>query len=335
MPRQFTQLSLEERETIQQLRWEKQSLRTIAKTLGRNVSTISRELATHQKAYQYHPRLAQERTQEMRRQRGQRSRLKNPQIRAYVEEKLRDEQWSPEQIAGRLSLDHPGFATNHESIYLYIYSRCERAGHGLKVQGEDLRPYLRRAYKRRRRKHPPFADMRGRIQGRVGIEERPKYIEKRKQLGHWEGDSVVSRQSLVALNTLVERATGLVKIRKLKNLTAAETHAAVVAQLTPLPASARRTLTTDNGHENGDHITTAKGVNLRWYFCHAYASHERGTNENTNGLIRQYFPKGTDFATVSDEVVAVVEERLNNRPRKRLKYKTPNEVFNQRVALKR
>lgn len=335
MSRHFKQLSLEERETIQHLRWEKHSLRTIATTLGRNVSTISRELATHQKAHRYHPRLAQERTQEMRQQRGKRARLKDPRIREYVEEKLRVEQWSPEQISGRLPLDHPDLSTNHESIYLYIYSRCERDGWGSTVQGEDLRPYLRRKHKRRNRKYRLWPDERGCIRNRVGIEERPQYIEKRKQLGHWEGDSMVSRKSLAALNTLVERATGLLKMRKLKDLTAAETHTAVVAQLAPVPTSARRTLTSDNGHENGDHEQTAKEVNIRWYFCHAYASHERGTNENTNGLIRQYFPKGTDFATVSDEAIAVVEERLNNRPRKRLKYKTPKEVFTHRVALKR
>lgn len=335
MPRQFTQLSLDERETIQQLRWEKQSLRTIAKTLGRNVSTISRELATHQRAHRYHPRLAQERTREMRQQRGKRTRLKDPRIREYVEEKLRQEQWSPEQISGRLPLDHPGLSTNHESIYLYIYSRCERDGWGSKVQGEDLRPYLRRKHKRRNRKYRLWPDERGHIRNRVGIEERPQYIEKRKQLGHWEGDSMVSGKSLAALNTLVERATGLLRMSKLANLSAAETKRVVVSQLLSLPLSARRTLTSDNGHENGDHEQIAKEVSIRWFFCHVYASHERGTNENTNGLIRQYFPKGTDFATVSDEAVAVVENQLNNRPRKRLHYKTPNEVFTHRVALKR
>lgn len=145
---------------------------------------------------------------------------------------------------------------------------------------------------------------------------------------------MVSRRSKVALNTLVERATGLVRITQLKNLTGEETKQAVMKRLLPLPSLARRTLTTDNGHENAGHETVSKEVRVKWYFCHPYSSWERGTNENTNGLIRQYFPKKTDFATVKTDEIQFVEDRLNNRPRKRLKYKTPNEVFNSRVALK-
>ena len=143
---------------------------------------------------------------------------------------------------------------------------------------------------------------------------------------------MVSRHSRAGLNTLVERATGLVKISKLTNLSAGETQRAVTARLLPLPAGLRRTLTTDNGKENGNHELVGKEVNLQWYFCHPYASHERGTNENTNGLIRQYFPKGTDFATVNAADIQFVADRLNNRPRKRLKYKTPNEAFTRQVV---
>ena len=193
----------------------------------------------------------------------QRPRLKNQFTRDYVEAKLKQD-WSPEQISGRLQADHPPHCISPEAIYLYIYSRCERDGYGVKVTGEDLRVYLRRKHKRRNRKQVPFPSERGRIPNRVSIEKRPTYIEKRKQAGHWEGDSMVSRHSRAGLNTLVERATGLVKISKLTNLSAGETQRAVTARLLPLPAGLRRTLTTDNGKENGNHELVGKEVNLQW-----------------------------------------------------------------------
>lgn len=331
--RQFKQLTIEERETIQELLQAGASMREIGRHLGRPHTTIARELRIHGSFVtgRYTPRLAQERTELMRLGRGQRPRLKNQLIRNYVEKKLKED-WSPEQISGRLQKDHPAHSISTEAIYLYIYSRCERQGWGVEVKGEDLRVYLRRKHKRRNRKNRPWADGRGHITNRVSIDQRPKYIEKRRQLGHWEGDSIVSRRSYAGLNTLVERATGVVKISKLQNIGSAETARVVINQLQKLPITLRRTLTTDNGHENACHQAVGKEVNLQWYFCHAYASHERGTNENTNGLIRQYFPKKTDFATVSEEEIQFVEDRLNNRPRKRLKYKTPNEVFNRPVV---
>lgn len=332
--RQFKQLSIEEREYIHVQLQAGVSLRQIGRELDRPHSTLSRELRRNYPPLRerYTPRLAQERAKEMTVRRGQRPRLKSQFIRTYVETKLKED-WSPEQISGRLPNDHPNYSISTEAIYLYIYSRCERDGYGVHVDGEDLRVYLRRKHRRRNRKKVPFPSEKGSIRNRVSIEKRPKYIEKRKQLGHWEGDSIVSRQSKAGLNTLVERATGLVKISKLGNLTAAETQRAVTARLLPLLPSFRRTLTTDNGHENANHELVRKEVNMQWFFCHAYSSHERGTNENTNGLIRQYFPKKTDFATVSEEAIQFVEERLNNRPRKRLKFKTPNEVFSSRGAL--
>jgi len=331
--RQFKQLSIEEREYIQAQLQTGSSLRQIGRELGRPHSTLSRELRRNYppQRERYTPRLAQARAQTMTIRRGQRPRLKKQFIRQYVEEKLKED-WSPEQISGRLKEDHPPYSISPEAIYLYIYSHCERHGWGIQVKGEDLRVYLRRKHKRRNRKNVPFPSEKGNIRNRLSIEKRPTYIEKRKQVGHWEGDSMVSRQSRAALNTLVERVTGLVKISKLHNLTALETQRAVTTRLSALPPGLRRTLTTDNGHENAGHEAVGKEVNLVWYFCHAYASHERGTNENTNGLIRQYFPKRTDFATVSATDIQFVEDRLNNRPRKRLKFKTPNEVFNRHVV---
>ena len=144
---------------------------------------------------------------------------------------------------------------------------------------------------------------------------------------------MVSRQSTAALNTLVERASGFVRISKIPNTTAIETRKALIGRLTLLPSNLCRTITSDNGHEFAEHVIVSKELALKFYFCHTYASWERGTNENTNGLIRDYFPKKTDFANVSDEEIQKVEHALNTRPRKRLQWKTPLEIFNRSVAL--
>jgi len=165
------------------------------------------------------------------------------------------------------------------------------------------------------------------------IDDRPQEVEKRKVIGHWETDSMVSRQSKVGLNTIVERKTGLVLITKIRNSTAEETKDTVTKRLSMLPIETRKTVTSDNGKENFlyDEVQTTLGI--LWYFAHPYHSWERGTNENTNGLIRWYFPKGTDFATISGETIKAVEDALNNRPRKRLGWRTPLEVFNESVAV--
>lgn len=333
--RNYRQLAIEERENIQFGLWDKRSIREIAYELGRSPSTISREIERNHPPERrvYTPRLAQERAERKLRMRGQRPRLRNTLIREYIEEKLQL-RWSPEQISGRLPLDHPGNTISHEAIYLYIYARCQREGYGPRCYGEDLRPYLRRHHKRRKRKHISPDSKRVMIPGRIGIEQRPAYIERRRQLGHWEGDSMVSKKNTTALNTLVERASGVVKITQIKNLSARETNRAIGERLGMLPPTLRRTLTRDNGHENKDHKLLSQTLGIQCYFCRPYHSYEKGTNENTNGLIRDYLPKGTDFATVGEERLNEIERALNSRPRKRYKYQTPLEVFTKGVALK-
>ena len=159
-------------------------------------------------------------------------------------------------------------------------------------------------------------------------------VDERIELGHWEGDSIVSRKSLAGLNTLVERVSGLVKISKIINGTGIETTKAVANRLKRVPKAMKKSLTVDNGGENAGHQEITKSLGMNVYFAHPYHSWERGCNENTNGLIRYYFPKGTDFAKISRRSIRDVEMRLNSRPRKRLGYKTPQEVFNTCVALK-
>ena len=265
----------------------------------------------------------------MIRSRGKRYRLKDPLIREYVIEKLRAD-FSPEQIAGRISVDHPKFKISHEAIYQFIYFQYRRQGYGNCI-GDDLRIYLKRRHKVRHRKYLPFRPHRLKIKDAVSINERPKSIDLRKIIGHWEGDSVVSRQSKAGLNTLVERKSGLVFISKILDGTAKVTADTVIDRLKELPPGRRRTLTLDNGSENSGHKIITEELGIKCYFANPYHSWERGTNENTNGLIRHYLPKKTDFKLVSNEQIRQIENILNNRPRKRLKWLTPLEVFNGRV----
>ncbi len=331
----YQQLTIEEREEIQSGLWGGKSLREIAWDLRRNPSTISREIrrnALWQHQRRYMPRIAHERTKQRIRKRGRRDRLKHPSIREYVITKLKED-YSPEQIAGTLPLANPKQSISPEAIYQFIYAQYRRNGWGRCI-GEDLRMYLKRRHKVRKLKFVPFQEEKGALKNRIFIDDRPKEVSERIVSGHWEGDSMVSRQSLVGLNTLVERVTGLVYISKIQNTTAQETTRAVTERLKRLPRSMRKTLTVDNGHENAGHQIITKEIKTKVFFAHPYHSWERGTNENTNGLIRWYLPKKTDFATVSEERIKEIEYKLNTRPRKRLGWKTPLQVFNQSVALK-
>ena len=269
---------------------------------------------------------------ENRSSRGRKLRLKSSFIRRYVVTGLK-RGLSPEQISGRLTYEHSSESISHEAIYQWIYSMVYRNGWGyVKPHYKDLRPYLKRRHKRRVRKGMRNSIKVPRFSG-ISIETRPKAIDRRKTVGHWEGDSVVSRKSLIGLNTLVERKTGLVYISKIKDGTKNQTSEVVISRLSGLSREHRQTLTLDNGSENAGWRTIEEKLEIQTYFCHPYCSGERGTNENTNGLIRWYFPKGTDFATISDNDIKAVEEVLNNRPRKRLGWKTPLEAFNESVAL--
>ena len=323
----YKHLSIWEREKIQELLWQKKSIRSIAEVLGRSPSSVNREINKNIPLhYQYTPRLANERALKKRKSRGRKLRLKSLFIRRYVVEHLKLG-YSPEQIAGRLSLEYPKEKISHEAIYQYIYHRIQ--SNYIKKGDIDLRIYLKRRHRRREKKGMRKGQRIFKPKG-FSIEERPKEVDRRKTLGHWEGDSVVSRKSKVGLNTLVERKTGLVLISKIKNGTANETANTVVKRLQNFPC---KTLTTDNGTENFAYEKIQDELKISCYFAHPYCSGERGTNENTNGLIRWYLPKGTDFATISDETLKAIENTLNNRPRKRLGWKTPLEVFNESVAL--
>lgn len=327
MAKEYDHLTLSERDKITTMLYEHKSFGEIALALGRSKSTISREIKRNASPeYQlYLSHRAHGRSEERRKQNGSRPRLKNELIVSFVEAKLK-EGWSPEQIAGRLPKEHPGRSISHEAIYQYIYhpktpSRLEMIGH------------LRRAHRKRKAKGIGRAARKTKIPNRTSIEQRPPSVETRKQIGHWEGDSLVSRCSLVALNSLVERKSRLLMLTKLPRKSASETVNAVIKRLKALPPDARRTLTMDNGTENAGHQEITADIGIQCYFAHPYASWERGTNENINGLIRWYLPKGTDFNRITCEQIAQIESLLNNRPRKCLGYKTPLEVAAPFVAL--
>jgi IS30 family transposase len=320
----YTHLSIEEREEIQLGLWRRESIRSIGKRLGRSHSSLVREIARTKPPlrHQYTPRVAHERARSKRKCRGRTPRLKNEVIRSYVIEKLKL-RWSPEQIAGRISKDH-GERISHEAIYQFIYASIHygkpRPGH------EDLRPYLRR---RRKLRIPRGARRCQRVLEPKGpsIDERPAVVKHRTRIGDWEGDTVESCEHKPGVNTVVDRKTGLVFITKLADKTTHATVSALAERFQPLPKAVKHTLTLDNGFENGNWNAIEKATGLSCFYAHPYHSWERPTNENTNGLIRDYFPKKTDFTLVSDAAIAAVEYALNTRPRKRLGWKTPLEVW--------
>ncbi len=324
----YQHFSINERELIQYGLWDKKSIRSIAKSLNRSPSSVSREINRNIPPNQrrYPPYAANEKALQKRKSRGRHDRLKNETVRAYVAAHLK-EGWSPEQISGRIERGI-GETISHEAIYQYVYVQIYAGGTGPRPGCEDLRPYLRRKRKRRLGKGFRATKRVRMLPGRL-ITERPDIVETRKRIGDWESDTVESRDHKPGINTLVDRKTGFVLITKLNAKTSVSTAEAVTKRLDGLPV---HTITADNGPENQNWKFVENILGAQWYFANPYHSWERGTNENTNGLIREYFPKKTDFTQVSDAEIAEVEYALNTRPRKRLNYLTPLEAFSVALA---
>ena len=323
----YHHFSVEEREKIQKGIWEKKSYRAIAKELGRSPASVSREVRRNLPAevYRYTPRLANERALEHRQYRGRKDRLKNKDLRDYVVSNLKIG-WSPEQIAATAKAA-VGISISHEAIYQFVYARVSKASNLIYAHQEDLRPYLARH--RRQRMHQgqrkPHRIDKGPL---PSIESRPKEVEARNSIGHWEDDSIIRSPYIpVGLRTANERVSGIVFIDKAYERTMAEANRITMERLGKLPRAVRKTLTRDRGPENMGYETLQKELNMKIYFAHAYHSWERGSNENTNGLIRRFFPKKTDFRNITDNEIRLVERLLNSRPRKRLGWKTPYQVF--------
>lgn len=323
MGRKHNHLSLDEREIISIMLAQDKSYREIGKALGRHHTTISREILTNappvHKGY-YLAHKAHNRATERRIETHKRPRLKDELTRNYVVRMIK-KGWSPEQIEGRITEDQSGLAIGHEAIYQFIY--------------ED-RPQLIRYLARSHRKRFPRGHSRkhrqSHIPRRIPIEQRPKEVETRKVIGHWEADAVVSKQSMAALQVTTERKSRYVRITKLSRKTSSKAMKAVIRQLKDYPLPLRSTVTFDNGPENTEHERIPAAVGAKTFFCAPYHSWEKGTVENTIGLIRRFFPKKTDFARIGYYEIKRVEQLLNNRPRKCLNYATPQEVLSGAIA---
>ncbi len=325
----YRHFTIEEREKIQEMLWQKQSLRAIAKTVNRSPSSVSREIKRNKSPERgrYTPRTANEKATLNCHRRGREERLKNDAVRVYVVRHLKLG-WSPEQISGTIKR-RTGETISHEAIYQYVYAQVYRGGHGLIKPGcEDLRPFLPLRRKRRMRKG--MRKVRRVLKGPLpSIEDRPEEVTLRTNVGDWEDDLVVSRITPDALKTLNERVSGIVFIGRVLDHTAKETNRVVHERMRTIPCSLRRTLTRDRGSENLGYQALEEELGIRCYFANAHHPWERGSNENTNGLIRRFFPKKTDFRAITDAEIQRVEYLLNSRPRKRLGFKTPYEVFYQ------
>jgi transposase, IS30 family len=316
----YTQLTREQRYQIYALKKAGQTQTEMAAIVGVHKSSISRELRRNRGGRGYRPGRAQE-LAEARRNSAHRPRISEATW-AFIESLLRRD-WSPEQIAGRLKLEGRA-AVSHERIYQYVYAE--------KRAGGTLHLHLR--CQRQRRKRYGKASRRGQIAGRVGIEQRPGVVDAKRRLGDWEADTIVGRRGRGAILSLVERKSKLLRLWWVERKGAEEVARASLTVLRPL-AERVLTITSDNGGEFAHHARIARGLGADFYFARPHASWERGVNENTNGLVRQYFPKRHDFTTITRAEVEQVMDKLNERPRKTLGYRTPNEVFYKRrpVAL--
>lgn len=333
MSQKNSPLNLRERTIIEVRYRDGYSMRAIAKELGRDPGTISREIdgKPPRGRGKYIADIAHRKALGRIKKRGNISKIKkNERLRKYVKEKLKFG-WSPEQIELRLPIDYPNDETmriSYEAIYQFVYNQIHRNGHGTVKKGcEDLRMYLPRSRKRRMKKGLRKAQKLERRNSLPSIEDRPKVVEKRKRIGDWEDDYLISKKSKVCVKSVNERKSGVVFFGKTKDGTAKSGDEVLFEKLGNIPSAYLKTLTRDNGPENKDYENVEKELGLNVYFAHPYCSCERGSNENCNGLLRRFFPKGTDWSKVKDEDINQAEYLINTRPRKRHGGLSPAEVF--------
>jgi len=315
-------LTLEEREVIARMRSGGRTQTEIAQRLGRAHSTISRELQRNRSRNGYWAVAAQKKAETRRRRRPRVRKMQRPELRCYVQKRLR-QRWSPDQIATRSREDFPrdrGRQVSHQTIYAWI--RAQDAA------GKHWRRYLRSTGWKR-----PGRENRGRLPCCTSIEGRPAVVDRRGRYGDWEGDTVVGRGRRGGAVTLVERKSGYLLLGRIGNLQAATVRQSAAELYGTTPSALRKTLTLDNGKEFAEHQQLEAESSLKIYFAKPYCAWQRGSNENTNGLIRQFFPKGTDLAKIPKHRFTKVQNLLNNRPRKRLGYRTPVEVLGRRLLL--
>jgi len=310
------QLTLKERYHISSLLKRGCSQKEIAESIGVHPSTICRELQRNsdpinkEYSYEFAYTLAKKRQQEK-----PKYTVINKSTKRYIRDKLKED-WSPEQIAGRMRID-TGMVVCHETIYRYIYINKTHGGRLYKFLRHKNKKYHNRSNKYQRR---------GTIIGRISIDKRPKVVEKKNRIGDFEIDTVIGRHHIGALVTIVDRKSKFTLIRNVASKQADVVTRALIEMLTPIKVITK-TITSDNGKEFAYHKQVSDALDTDFYFANPYHSWERGLNEHTNGLIRQYLPKKTDLTQISKEKIITIQDNLNHRPRKILNYKTPYEVF--------
>lgn len=316
----YHQITQEERYQIYALKKEGLSQTAIAKNLSRDKGTISRELKRNKGLKGYRPKQAEEKAKDREKRKPKRKRL-NEKNTGYIKEKIK-QYWSPEQISGRMVLD--GFGSiSHETIYQYLLED--------KKDGGELYKYLRHKNKPYKKRYGS-SDKRGEIPNKRSIEDRPSIVEEKNRIGDWEIDLIIGKNHKQALVTVVDRKSKFTLIQKVSSKKSEEVKNALISMM-EIVKDNTLTITADNGKEFAKHEAIAKALDSDFYFCHPYSSWERGLNENTNGLIRQFFPKGSEFISITDEQVLAVQNNLNFRPRKTLGFKTPNEIFHATITV--
>ena len=330
----YKRLAIQEREGISRGLAQEKTMQAIAREIKRSPSTITREIKRNSGKSGYRAFSASQRakTAAASRREGKSKIAQLEQLRRYVLEKLREE-WSPEEVCTRIKIEYSwdiSMQISHEAIYQYIY---------VLPRGElkqTLVKALRQEHKyRRTQKGGKTEEKRGKIANMLSIEERPAEVADRTVPGHWEGDLILGKYKRSAMGTLVERTTRYTILVALGNQKdAVSVREAYAEAFKTVPDELRKTLTYDQGKEMSEHQQFTIDTGMQVFFAHPGSPWERGTNENTNGLIRQYFPKGTDFAQISEDEIKIVQRKLNDRPRKVLNFYKPNEVFNNLVALK-
>jgi transposase, IS30 family len=328
----FKQLSHNERDRMAILFAKGESISGVARQLNRGKSTISDEYNRHKVwsdrdgKWTYEAIYAQNRAEDSRFKPRKDKKL----YTKWLNQKMREgigKGWSPEQISGRLSKEHPNDYTKNispEAIYQFIYDKSNK--------DENLFEYLPRKQKKRRKQKGRFVH-KSHIPQRVSISQRPTGANTRELFGHWEGDTVEGKKSVGdGIHTEVERKSRFTMVTKVKAITSQESIEAQIRIFSQLPKESVKSDTLDNGRENHLHFKLKAKFEMDTYFAHPYSSFERGTNENTNGLIRRYYPKGTDFSKVTHEDIEELVYELNNRPRKILQFQTPLEVFTKQIS---
>lgn len=353
--KQYTHLSEEERKNIYSLLLDGKNKKEIADAICRNTGTISREIARNstllsrdynglrekkKEHYHYLPDTAQTKSEKRRKDANWRSPLKRPEILSHVVKHLKL-LWSPDIIAGNLKTLYPTDASmhiSHECIYQFIYTKLWHELGGVGGDGKQywLKQYLLRSHKRRKKKTGRSLKKSNKIPNRVDISQRGidhPFCEIRDEFGHFEWDSILSvRNTYSALRTELERKSRFLLVKRIPRKTAEYTVQATISLYTSLPLWSVKSTTWDNGTEHTGHEKITKELNIPVYFAEPYKSHQRWSNEHGNGMIRRFFPKGTNFDDVTDGQIQQVVDYLNNRPRKILGYKTPKQVFDSYLA---